>query len=109
MDEPTNTTPPGDGKPEDNQSHDGNHAFANYATGSAFRIDLSKRMVAALLSAARGSSVNTGHFGVTGLAIRGLMEPTDGQEKAFYKEMRLTEAGEKVVDLCVMAGLGVGK
>jgi hypothetical protein len=83
-----------------------NSAFANYVTGSAFRIDLSKRMVTALMSAAKGKSLNTGHYGAPALVQRGLMEPVEGQERAFYKDVRLTEAGQKVAELCRMAGLG---
>lgn len=84
-----------------------NSAFASYVTGSAFRIDLSKRMVLALLSAAQGKSIDTSHYGVPGLVQRGLVEPVDGDEKsAYFKEVRLTDAGQKVAELCQMAGLG---
>lgn len=86
-----------------------NSLFASYVTGSAFRIDLSKRMVAALMSAAQGKSLNTGHYGVHGLVQRGLVEQIEDHDKAFYKEVRLTEAGKKVVELCEMAGLGESK
>ncbi|AOF90869.1 hypothetical protein [Sinorhizobium sp. RAC02] len=82
-----------------------NSTFAAYVTGSAFRIDLSKRMVISLLAAAQGKALNTGHYGVPGLAQRGLVEPLEGQETAFYKDVRLTEAGQKVAELCRMAGL----
>ena len=82
-----------------------NDVFASYVTGSAFRIDLSKRMVAALLSAANGKGLDTGHYGVPGLVQRGLMEPVDGAQKTLYRAMRLTDAGHKVAELCRMAGL----
>lgn len=82
-----------------------NGIFASYATGSAFRIDLSKRMVVALMSAARGRTLDTGHFGVTGLVQRGLAELVEPQPRCIFREMRLTEAGHKVADLCRMAGL----
>lgn len=81
------------------------NAFAAYVTGSAFRIDLTSRMVVALLSGAEGKGLNSGHYGVPGLIQRGLAEPVEGQEKSFYKDVRLTDAGQKVADLCRMAGL----
>lgn len=82
-----------------------NKAFSNYVTGSAFRIDLSSKMVVTLISAERGKTINTGHWGATGLCNRGLMEVIDAKEGAMYKDLRLTEAGKKVAELCVMAGL----
>lgn len=82
-----------------------NSAFASYVTGSAFRIDLSRRMVVALLSSAAGKSINTGHYGVPGLVQRGLMELVEDDSASFYKEARLTDAGQKVAELCRMAGL----
>jgi hypothetical protein len=82
-----------------------NRLFASYVTGSAFRLDLSRRMVTALLSAAEGKSLNTGHYGVSGLIERGIMEITKDQDTAFYKDVRLTDVGMKVVELCKMAGL----
>lgn len=83
-----------------------NSAFASYVTGSAFRIDLSKRMVLALLSAAQGKAIDTSHYGVPGLLQRGLAEPVEEAGKSVYfKEVRLTDAGQKVAELCRMAGL----
>lgn len=84
-----------------------NTLFASYVTGSAFRIDLSSRMVKALLSAAQGNSLNTGNYGVPGLIHRGLMELVACQKPRIYMDVCLTEAGKKVADLCVMAGLEV--
>lgn len=84
-----------------------NGVFASYATGSAFRIDLSKRMVVALMLAARGDTLDTGYFGVAGLVQRGLAELVEPQKRYIFREMRLTEAGQKVADLCRMAGLGI--
>lgn len=86
-----------------------NSVFASYVTGSAFRIDLSSRMVWALMSAANGTSLNTGNYGVPSLIQRGLMEIDDGQEGRMYKCVHLTEAGTKVAELCAMAGLGAQK
>ncbi|MCF7647315.1 hypothetical protein KQ944_18370 [Bacillus subtilis] len=83
-----------------------NKAFSKYVTGSAFRIDLTAKMVFALISALQGKSINTGHWGAVGLINRGLMEVIDAQDKAMYKDLRLTEAGKKVAELCSMAGLG---
>jgi hypothetical protein len=83
-----------------------NRLFASYVTGSAFRIDLSTRMVGALLLAAEGKQTDTGHLGVDGLIKRGLAETVEGQERIFNKAVRLTDAGTKVAELCQMAGLG---
>ncbi|MBB4103550.1 hypothetical protein [Allorhizobium borbori] len=83
--------------------------FASYVTGSAFRIDLSRRMVSSLMAAANGGKLNTGNYGTESLIKRGLMEITEGQEKRIYKNVRLTEAGFKVAELCTMAGLGGGE
>lgn len=83
-----------------------NSVFASYVTGSAFRIDLSRRMVTALISASEGKTLDTGHYGVCGLVQRGLMETTEDKKSAYYKSVALTEAGKKVVELCLMAGLG---
>lgn len=83
-----------------------NSVFASYVTGSAFRIDLSSRMVWALMSAANGTSLNTGNFGVPSLIQRGLMDIDDRQEGRIYKCVHLTEAGIKVAELCALAGLG---
>lgn len=106
MDAQTNTTPPGEGKPASMPDAKANLTFASYVTGAAFRIDLSKRMVGALLSAAKGCSIDSSHYGVHSLTVRGLMVPIDEQERRIYKKMRLTDAGQKVAELCLMAGLG---
>ena len=82
-----------------------NKLFSNYVTGSAFRVDLSTRMVHALLRCANGEKVNTGHYGADSLVKRGLLEPIEGQEKRTFKELRLTEPGIKIAELCIMAGL----
>ncbi|NTF35532.1 hypothetical protein [Agrobacterium rubi] len=83
-----------------------NTLFASYVTGSAFRIDLSSRMVSALTSAAAGNRLDTSNYGVDSLLRRGLVEVADGQERHIYKAVRLTDAGMKVAELCAMAGLG---
>ncbi|QIB38157.1 hypothetical protein G3A56_09270 [Rhizobium oryzihabitans] len=83
-----------------------NSVFANYVTGSAFRIDLSSRMVNALMSAAGGRSLDTSNYGVDSLFRRGLMEITEGQQGRMYKAVQLTEAGSKVAELCTLGGLG---
>lgn len=84
-----------------------NQSFAAYATGTAFRIDLTRRMIGALFRAARGDDrITTGHYGARGLLDRGLVEICERQEGEYYKRLRITEAGRKVVELCEMAGLG---
>lgn len=82
-----------------------NKLFSNYVTGSAFRVDLSTRMVHVLLRCANGEKVDTGHLGAESLVKRGILEPIEGQEKKTFKGLRLTEAGAKIAELCLMAGL----
>ncbi|WP_216331398.1 hypothetical protein [Rhizobium sp. X9] len=85
-----------------------NTLFASYVTGSAFRIDLSSRMVNTLVSASQGKAVDTGHYGAPGLVNRGLMEVIDPESKGAFQKLKLTEAGQKVSELCLMAGLKGG-
>lgn len=80
--------------------------FAAYATGAAFRIDLSKRMVASLLDLSNGKPLDTGHYGSHGLLSRGLVERAETDQGKFHQLLRITPAGALVAQLCVMAGLG---
>ena len=80
--------------------------FAAYATGAAFRIDLTKRMIGALFQLANGGHLDTGHYGAHGLVARGLAEKAEVQPRNYVTYLAITEAGRKVADLCVMAGLG---
>ena len=74
--------------------------FAEYATGSAFRIDLSKNMVRALSSLDWGDSLFCEKFmTLSALQCRGLVELKQGE--GWY----LTEAGERVVELIKLAGV----
>lgn len=83
-----------------------NSSFATYATGVAFRIDLSARMVRALMSLAQGKALDTYHYGAAGLFSRGLVEVKPGQCGSMQQDLQLTEEGKLVVRLCECAGLG---
>lgn len=80
--------------------------FAAYATGAAFRIDLTKRMIQGLMHCASGRQFDTGYYGAIGLINRGLVEIADRQEGKYAKLLRITPAGQKVAELCELAGLG---
>lgn len=83
-----------------------NSSFATYATGVAFRIDLSARMVRALMSLAQGKALDTYHYGASGLLSRGLVEVKPGQCGSIKQDLRLTKEGMLVARLCEYAGLG---
>lgn len=83
-------------------------AFASYATSSAFRIDLSTRMVRALLALANGDDLTSAHFGAAGLLSRGLVEmkPQQPVRRAYAASLQITPEGMLVARLCESAGLG---
>lgn len=83
-------------------------AFASYATSSAFRIDLSTRMVRALLALANGDDLTSAHFGAAGLLTRGLaeMKPHQTVRRLCAASLQITAEGMLVARLCESAGLG---
>ena len=80
--------------------------FESYATAIAFRVDLSKHMVSALLRVRDGENICLN--GMSGIALlrRGLIETYEVKEGRFdAMRVRLTDAGKHVAILCGLAGL----